>query len=439
MQPEWGFMSLRALPKPNKNWAIFPATKTVAFYAPESSLIELSDICSADLTRAFAQSDPICSYQILPLFMHEIRHWFDHTSTLWGRQRLASLFDALSARSQNKPEEFWRIVSYRRLLREDMRADYFSTVGDTPAPTPSWPWKAQSTMGDAFDSNGRLDESVPIPFANFYWPNDKKACRVPLSVAALLETNAVCFEILAALSLMQQLPEETREVEQRLADKKWISQMYNPEFGVYSAAAHLAANKLRISNPAEAYCRSSALASVALNIPTARFDAMVIPGLFETWGKKNYAALRQRNRGYAYLVLVHHSLPVREVQNIDEWLEETLRSAGLPDLCVLRTEALTEMKDIGSNLMLIKPYRARFDLLQEVGNENFGILGVHPTIDVVLNRLSDLHLCPIVTADLEWTFIGKQNTLQVEEDADGWWNLVFDLLRQFTEFTEACR
>lgn len=432
-------MPLKILPERNKDWSLFPATKTVAFYATEANFIELSEVSSEELVKALDQTDPNSSYSVIPLLLHELRHWLDHTSTLWGRHRLASLFEALSARHQDDEQEFWRIVSYRRLLREDVRDEYFSTIGDTtPRPTPQWLWKAQTSMGVGFDNDGRPNEAAPIVFSRFEWPDGKPACRVPLSIGALLETNAVSFELLAAFALMQRLPEGPRKVEEAIASKKWFSQLYDPELGVYSVAVHLAANKLGISNSAEAYRCSAALASLALNIPTACFDSIEVPAAFAPWGERNRACLKQRSRSYAYLALLHHSAAIQEGQDLSDWLETTLLHAGLPDLSELETQARAEMKAIGSNATLVNPYQDRFKLLEQVGDENFALLGAHPTLDVVLARMTELNFCPVVTADLEWKFLGKQNALQGEDRAEQWFETVSNLLRRFTEFTEAC-
>lgn len=433
-------MPLKILPERNKDWSLFPATKTVAYYATEANYIELSEVSSSDLASALGQTDPCSSYDVLPLLLHELRHWFDHTATLWGRQRLASLFEALSARYQNDEYEFWRIMSYRRRVREDVRGEYFSTIGDkTSTPTQPGPWKAETTMGVGFDRDGRPDESAPIAFSRFTWPDGELACRVPLSVSALLETNAMCFELLAAFSLMQQLPEDQRRVEEVIAGKKWFAQLYDPELGVYSVAVHMVANNLGMKDAINAYRYSAALASIALNIPTSLFDSMNVPPAFLTpWGERNRACLKQRSRSYAYLVLLEHSAPYVEGQDISEWLEATLINAGLPGLLEFETQTRAEMKAIGENAVLADPYQDRFRLLEQVGDENFDRLGVHPTLDVVLAQMKNLNFCPIVTEDLEWSFLGKQNNLQSEGRAEQWYETVSNLLGLFTEFTDAC-
>jgi len=46
------------------------------------------------------------------------------------------------------------------------------------------------------------------------------------------------------------------------------------------------------------------------------------------------------------------------------------------------------------------------------------------TNDVVLARVKELSFCPVVSADLEWKFLGKRNDLKAEDRAEQWFDRV---------------
>lgn len=66
-------------------WRVFPATSTVGFYDSFAQYIEFSNITSDELRTAIAGTDVTVGVKVLRLLAHELQHWADHLSTLWGR------------------------------------------------------------------------------------------------------------------------------------------------------------------------------------------------------------------------------------------------------------------------------------------------------------------------------------------------------------------
>ena len=88
-------------------WRIFPTLTTAGFYDSYSQYIELSTLNSGEL-RAAIDGDAVAGVKCLPLLAHELQHWADHLSTLWGRTRLVRAFEAMEARSSDQAPSFWR-------------------------------------------------------------------------------------------------------------------------------------------------------------------------------------------------------------------------------------------------------------------------------------------------------------------------------------------
>ena len=174
----------------------------------------------------------------------------------------------MNARWNNDPEEFWRIIEYRRLVDRDVFSDYYTVKGLAvpPAGEPRR-WLAQLTSGRRFDVNGRLDPNRPIMFTQYSWPNGAQACRVPFSVSSLLETGSMNFESEMESTMLLGFDEDERIIEQISINNSRMNELYDVHWQ-YSTASASGANKLNISNAALAYPLAGSLASLCLNSPT---------------------------------------------------------------------------------------------------------------------------------------------------------------------------
>jgi hypothetical protein len=99
----------------------------VASYSFTTQFIELSEVDSATFRGAHAGNVALLRKVMVPL-VHEVRHWLDHTCSLWGQTQLCMGYDAQHARLANNPSELWRIAAYRQRLRDDRFADYYAVI-----------------------------------------------------------------------------------------------------------------------------------------------------------------------------------------------------------------------------------------------------------------------------------------------------------------------
>jgi len=402
------------------------------------SLYKLSEVDSETLRRAVQDREPVASLSVLPMLFHELRHWLDHVATVWGRQRLVALFDAINARLLNDPASFWRIVHYRRLVNRDHFTEFFSTVETAQQPEGAHKqWLYQSSCGLRFDHDGRQDESSPIFFTRYAWSTGEMACRVPFSVAALLESSAMAFELAIRNAIVYQLPEGVRNIEEELTNQQWANDLYDTDLAKYSTAVHLIANRLNVQVAAWAFPLASALASLCLNLPEEMFSALRVPEEFHKWGDRNAAAIERRDRGYAFLLIAHHSTP----DSLDQpraWVESAAQAAGLPPLIEIESAARHEMQTSLAEAIQ-GPVSNRLLQLCEAGDQVFARLGIAPTALEVLDSLPDLCLPPVLCgADLQWRSLGRLWPIADPANAESWYDTFSTVHSQFREFLDVC-
>ena len=70
----------------------FSAVTTKAAYFNLHQVIELSDINPSLFKSATSGDSSREQLDVLPLLMHEVRHWWDHVSTVWGQQRMVRCY-----------------------------------------------------------------------------------------------------------------------------------------------------------------------------------------------------------------------------------------------------------------------------------------------------------------------------------------------------------
>jgi len=288
-------------------WNVIPNLSVVASYSFTTQTIELAEV-SAQRYMGALSGDPAAQNKVLPLLLHEWRHWLDHIGTVWGQRLLTLGYNAIHARLAGKETDFRRIVDFRRKLRDDRFEKFYSEIykQDDPAQAVRG-WRYEFSTGARFDHNGVPSEEHPIIFTRFRWLGGSLACRVPLSVASLLETSAMHFEFEAESVTIGNLSEDEQQNALEALQTRYLDNFYKPALTDYSVAAHAVSNIVGPSDVPRCLQLSSALANVALNLVDHHFDLLKIPSRFENWGKRNQALLLNRNRGYAFLCLCCHA------------------------------------------------------------------------------------------------------------------------------------
>jgi hypothetical protein len=330
-------------------WNVIPNVQTIASYSFITQTIELSEFGSEDYKKALS-GIPALQKKATVLLAHELRHWLDHIGSLWGQQILCLGYNALNSRIRNKPEELWRIVQFRQALRDNRFESYYTTIESVDADSHQKTWKYQMSAGARFDHSGRSSEQHPILFTRFRWEDDTPACRVPMSVASLLETSAMHFELRTEQSFLALLSANERTSASAALQRKYLDMMYDPKLAEYSVAVHAVSNFVGPNNCPDAFELSSILAGIALNLTKEHFTRLRVPDSFLIWGERNNAFIANMDRGYAFLVLAK-AAPRVPIQNIDEWIEQTLTEAGLPTLKTIKADAMCAIEALAEDLV----------------------------------------------------------------------------------------
>lgn len=416
------------------DWRVFPAMTTVGFYDSFAQYIELSTVSSGELRTALAGTDPSTGVRVLPLLIHELQHWADHLSTLAGRTRLVRAIEAMEARAADEPSQFWRIIDFLRAAEADYFDTYYQTINShRPADGRTRPWAWELSSGMRFNVDGRLAKERPIFFTRFSWPEGSVACRVPFSVSALLEARAMAAELSMHLVAASKLPEDDAVVEMALASKLQIDRLYDPRVAVYSAGAHLIGNVVGLGDAMRAFTMASQLAHVCLDLPTASFDKLLVPDSFAPWKERVPGALASHDRGFAFLLLAHHGAKVPS-DDPRRWLEDTVRSGGLPSLTEIRGASNAECSKLRSAAVA-----GRFEQrLQHLWDQGDAIRASHDYADSFGSTGGDAPLPPVYCNDLEWVLPSHLASRTSPEHVEKWWLSCNQLATQFQDFRHAC-
>ncbi len=164
-----------------KNWRGFPNINTAGHYDFLSQTVCANSLVKTDISNLIGNPDIQITRRFYGIIIHEITHWLDHTSTLWGQKFLIDIFNAFNVRNNENIDEFWRIQKLFSDLSRIYFADYYTVNGS--AANTTWnkkPWRYELGSALQFDKDGKLSEQYPFLFTKFFTSDDELIKRVPL-------------------------------------------------------------------------------------------------------------------------------------------------------------------------------------------------------------------------------------------------------------------
>lgn len=211
--------------------------------------------------------------KVMPLAVHELTHFLDATSTVWGLEHLTLMSEAYSseARFGCNEDQFVRAKVFYDHVRALRLPDYYTLVEeDAPGDRP---WNYQVSVGHIFTGTG-TPSTQPIVFARFADAAGQFLARSPISMVALLEASAMAQELFFHGRLVQHCVDGFRHVEQREFGKRVLDAFYDQRLTEYSVAAHIVANRLQTTDIGHSLAHSALLVRICLNATDGLFEQL---------------------------------------------------------------------------------------------------------------------------------------------------------------------
>jgi hypothetical protein len=358
---------------------IFPnLNKNIAEYDVRTFFITLHETSIAQFEYFKTNKTDIESGRKFSVLIHELRHSLDHIATLWGQRNIIKLFNAVNARLSNDEKEFYKILPFKIEERQFHYLEYYTQISSF-APwrgfDDNWIWRL--TSGIKFDLTGKPDENLPIPFIRFYKQSGEPIVRVPISIASLLETNAVNDEYNFFYSFLNNLDEDTATVERTITNKSLFKDiLYNQKNAVYNCAVHLVANVLNISEVTIALEISSALSTLTLNIPFEYWKNIPIPQIAkDTWQHRTLNMIANYEYGFLFYCILNNYAPFY-LYDQEYSIERVLLSNSLPPLEEIAKLVHSEFQKNKEHVSLFPNFSNQFSNILDHGVEVFGLRGI---------------------------------------------------------------
>lgn len=356
---------------------IFPnTTKTIASYNTVSQVIDLSSFDERDFQENLGKSpDNEKRINNLAIFSHEIAHWVDHISTLWGHTSLLLLYNALNARATNEINQFWRIKMYGDICKQDTLFDYFTEIYNPINGSIHQPWRVSPSAGFRFMANGATNPEKPILFVRFLTHNNVRVARVPISIVSILETIATKDEYkikFQSLPLVEDIVERKRL--EKVYQDELFNLIYNSKLTLYNVVSHLTANTAKASDVIWTLETASAIGTVVLNLATDEIKKMSFAMFgIEEIDNRVEAFKNSGDKGYVFYNLLLN-LTTQKGEKTYE-LNDLLLSSGLSNDKDIEKEVISKMENNIKDL-IPGPFYHRAKELLEFGVGIFKLRGI---------------------------------------------------------------
>jgi len=309
----------------------------------------------------------------LETIVHEITHWSDQVSSVWGQDYLVNLFNAYEAANANHEDQFFKVLEQYDEERRILFPHYYHVQEKNARPhDKNKPWQIGFSAGQEFNADGFINPARPIFFVKFGDNvTNELVARQPITIGSLLETTATWAELRAGLATLRLIPSDERTVETSLWTGERLKALYEPSLTVYTAPVHMLARFANTTDLLHAYERGAILANVVLNLSGEHFDCLKHPDNFAPFGDRQAAFARARDRGYAFAVLACHASKIDFDQPSRKWQAEVLQRAGLPSYENILHDAYAHLNNLGRGLPIRSALDQVRDYLLEIGRERF--------------------------------------------------------------------
>lgn len=365
-----------------------------------SQCIELNDLEEKDLLAFADVSKSIdenhqAILKFAPLLNHEVKHWYDAHSTLWGLRFLRDIYhcrndlhEAEQSGISTELSHFNRQLDLFDRVQYIKFPQYYSTT--YPKANKSAPWKYDYSTGIMFSKYGKPTDRN-LFFTRFSNEKGELIARVPFSLCSLLESSAVAQELNVKIRVIGMIEDPvTRKIESEKLLQDTMTELYNENLVEYSVVAHKISNSFTISDAVESYNIAAKLTRLILNLPddiimSLKPKEMLHPS-FKHFIVPYENALKYVDHGAIFSLLVdslYSEHQVKGLQVTSDNLEHLLADIFKKHLNLTLLEVFERSKDEVNKICSPVSFdleREHINSLFESGiklHNDFGLIGSH--------------------------------------------------------------
>lgn len=419
----------------------------IAFYTFSNFTITLTDISSENLENI--KNNPTCHIEKLSTINHELRHYIDHISTIWGQKYILQHYNAINGKLSLKVEELHNIIKFLKNQDKLFYQDYYTEILEPNFKFrigASTPWGFELKIIFKFNDEGLDDETRPLYCAVFTKSETDRTriARIPVSIVSLLEVNAMYHEILLKVHNINNMSEPSKSIENKLF-QKWIFEeyIYNPKIIIYNVIVHITAIFLKIPDILLALRIASFISTITLNLTDNQINKIKIN---QNLNKKS-SEFFIKNKDYGFLfinILFNYRDTFLEKQKYD--LDDILSCNNLDNKETFKKECISEFE---SNILQIKSQKHFVDIFSKELNKGmliFSELDIDFSNDELLEIIAKNNINPnfiFSDTELESFEITKENfhkNLPFDKEINNqMFSELLDVLHhEFTTFYKAC-
>lgn len=251
--------------------------------------------------------------KVAPLLNHEVKHWYDAHSTLWGMKLLTEIYSCLNdlvvaekSGIGTPLDNFNKQMNLRDSIEFIKYPDYYTTRNSKS--NTNRPWSYQQSCGILFTKHGKPSDRH-IFFTRFENKDGDLIARVPFSLCALLEASAVSQELNSKVILVNQIKNPAiRKIEAQELFDNIRKELYDENLVEYSVVAHKVANAFSLEDVFEAYNISSLLIRFLFNLPHEIIEKIIPEKLlskkFSNFFEPYKSAVKYKDLGSLFSLLI---------------------------------------------------------------------------------------------------------------------------------------
>lgn len=377
-----------------------PNYSAAGSYCFFSQCIELNNVDMRDLVAASDLSKSVDeNYEALlkfyPLLNHEVKHWYDAHSTLWGLKLLRNIYscrnDLIEAEQAGIGAllpHFYKQVELRDSIEYIKFPEYYLTR--RPKANTIQPWRYDYSAGIMFSKYGKPTDRN-IFFTRFENAKGELISRVPFSLCALLEASAVTQEINSKARIISTLEDPvTLRIESDKLLKNTLNELYDENLVEYSVVVHKIANSFKIKDAIEAYNIAARITRLILNLTddvVGLLDpASLLSEKFSVFFSHYKSAVKYHDHGAIFSLIVDSlfcKFQSQGVQVRNDNLEEILEEFFLNNVGLSLLDIFSKSKDAVSQVclpvdfILEKEHIDKYLALGKSLHNKFGLIGDH--------------------------------------------------------------